>query len=241
MGTNLVIPVGGLGQRFSAKGWTEPKPLISINGKPMLLASVESLGLAVENYLFAIRKFEGFEDLCVIIKKNIPKAKFYLFDKVTEGPAITVANTLSYFDVDLNEKLYTANCDQIMRWNGITFQFATERCDGMVVTFEGGTNAHSYVELNKFGKAIRFTEKIKISNTALTGIHYWNKAVDFIDSVEEMVRANDRAPNGEFYIAPSYNYMIKEGKNIGIYHIPRSMFCPVGTPEELESYLSGDS
>lgn len=236
--TSLIIPVGGLGSRFSNKGYKVLKPLIPINGVPMLLASVLSLNLDIDNYYFAIRKFDGYEDLCSSIKKSIPNSNIYLFDKVTEGPAITVKNTIEYFNISDQVSLYTANCDQVMRWNGKKFQSICAMYDGVVVTFEGGTEAHSFISLDIHGNPIRLTEKQKISNIALTGIHYWKKTLYFLDSVKNMIADNNRAPNGEFYIAPSYNYMIKKNQDLGIHHIPKSMFCPVGTPEDLEIYLN---
>jgi hypothetical protein len=47
----------------------------------------------------------------------------------------------------------------------------------------------------------------------------------------------DRAPNGEFYIGPTYNHMIRQGLKIGIYHIPNEQHHPVGMPDDLKKYL----
>jgi hypothetical protein len=47
--------------------------------------------------------------------------------------------------------------------------------------------------------------------------------------------------NGEFYIAPSYNYLIKEGKKIGVYHIPNEQHWAVGTESDLEIYLRNNN
>jgi hypothetical protein len=80
-------------------------------------------------------------------------------------------------------------------------------------------------------------EKQVISNISLTGIHYWKKGSYFVNSSENMIAANDRAPNREFYIAPTYNYMIKENLRVGIYHIPNEQFHPVGVPADLEKFI----
>jgi len=52
-----------------------------------------------------------------------------------------------------------------------------------------------------------------------------------------MISDDDRAPNGEFYVGPTYNYMIKDGLKVGIYHIPNQMHHAVGIPEDLERYI----
>jgi hypothetical protein len=79
-----------------------------------------------------------------------------------------------------------------------------------------------------------------ISNISLNGIHYWKRGNDFVKSAEAMIAADERAPNGEFYIAPTYNYMIQEGLEVGIYHIPNEQHHAVGVPVDLERFLKHD-
>jgi len=51
------------------------------------------------------------------------------------------------------------------------------------------------------------------------------------------MESQDRAPNGEFYIGPTYNHMIRQGLKVGIYHIPNEQHHPVGIPDDLKKYL----
>ena len=76
-----------------------------------------------------------------------------------------------------------------------------------------------------------------ISDISLNGIHYWRKGKYFVQSAEDMIKCNDRAPNGEFYVGPSYNHMIRQGLKVGIHHIPNYQHNPVGVPEDLNSFL----
>jgi UDP-N-acetylglucosamine diphosphorylase / glucose-1-phosphate thymidylyltransferase / UDP-N-acetylgalactosamine diphosphorylase / glucosamine-1-phosphate N-acetyltransferase / galactosamine-1-phosphate N-acetyltransferase len=71
----------------------------------------------------------------------------------------------------------------------------------------------------------------------LNGIHYWRKGKYFVQSALDMIESDDRAPNGEFYVGPTYNYMIKKGFSIGVHHIPNEQHNPVGVPEDLKTYL----
>jgi hypothetical protein len=64
-------------------------------------------------------------------------------------------------------------------------------------------------------------------------LHYWKEGKFFVDSAEEMIAKEDRY-NNEFYIAPSYNYLIKQGKKILPYFF--NLHFPIGTPEDLKSY-----
>ena len=40
---NIVIPMAGAGSRFADAGYTDPKPLIEVNGKPMIQLVLENL------------------------------------------------------------------------------------------------------------------------------------------------------------------------------------------------------
>ena len=72
---------------------------------------------------------------------------------------------------------------------------------------------------------------------SLNGIHFWKKGSDFVKSAELMIKNNERY-NNEFYIGPTYNTLIEQGKKIGIYHIPNEQHHAVGTPEDLLKYTN---
>ena len=59
----------------------------------------------------------------------------------------------------------------------------------------------------------------------------------FLDSAKQMIKNEDRADNGEFYVGPTYNYLIQKGHQIGIYHIPNEQHHAVGIAEDLEAYI----
>ena len=52
-----------------------------------------------------------------------------------------------------------------------------------------------------------------------------------------MIKKNIRV-NNEFYVCPVYNYAINNGKNFGVYEIPFSAMHGLGTPEDLNHYIS---
>ena len=232
---NVIIPMAGNGNRFSKKNYVLPKPLIEINGKPMIVRAIESLDIQDAQWHFVIRKDQFTDTVKEIVSNTVDNPKFIEVDKTTEGPACSVLLFKEFINSD--DELITANCDQIMEWNSQLFFHNVRLYDGAVVTYYSDTDKNSYVKLNEKGYAIQFAEKEVISNISLNGIHYWKKGKDFVDSAEAMINADDRAPNGEFYIAPTYNYMIKMGKIIGIHHIPNEQHHAVGVPLDLEKYL----
>ena len=235
---NIVIPMAGLGSRFFVDQYKLPKPLIDINGKPMIQRALESLDLD-GNYFFILRKSEFSDEIKSVVSKIIPKADFFDIDYVTEGPACSALLYSEYCEWDdyADDELVVANCDQIMSWNSSMFLHNVREFDGAVVTYHSDTEKNSYAKLNKYGNVTEIREKEVISNVSLNGIHYWQHGYYFKESAEEMIAANDRAYNNEFYIGPSYNYLIRDGYEIGIYHIPNEQHHPVGVPADLEKYI----
>ena len=104
-----------------------------------------------------------------------------------------------------------------MHWDSQTFKsFCTNYPhDGFVVTYFANTTKNSYAKIDQSGFVIDIKEKEIISNISLNGIHFWKRGSDFVSSAKEMILNNDRAPNNEFYIGPSYNYMISNNLKVG--------------------------
>ena len=231
---NILIPMAGLGSRFLTKGFKIPKPLIDVNGKVMIIRAIQSLGINNAKYLFVIAKNEYSNSVRQEISKYVD-CNFVEIDYITEGPACSAL--LFKEQINNDDELIIANCDQIMEWNSDLFLLNVRQYDGAVVTYHETTDKNSYAKINDQGQVIEIQEKNVISNISLNGIHYWKKGSYFINSAQEMIDDDNRAPNGEFYVGPSYNYMIKNGLTVGIYHVPNQMHHPVGVPDDLEKFI----
>ena len=79
-------------------------------------------------------------------------------------------------------------------------------------------------------------EKEVISKYSTNGIHYWRKGKYFCEAYDQMLE-NDNRTNGEFYVAPSYNYLIKKGLKISVYDIDPTLHYSTGTPNDLNNLL----
>jgi len=233
---NILIPLAGLGKRFSDEGFVDPKPLIKIENKEMILHAIDSLGIK-GRYLFVIRKSNFSEDLKSLLAKHNDNSVILEIDYLTEGPASTALLMKKY--INNNDPLIIANCDQIMWWDSEFFIKSIQNNvhDGIIVTYYANTPKNSYARLDRYGRVVEVKEKEIISNISLNGIHYWKHGNDFVNSAEEMIKEKDKSINGEYYIGPTYNYMIKHNKRVGIFHIPDIMHNSVGTPDDLREYL----
>jgi NDP-sugar pyrophosphorylase family protein len=233
---NIVIPMAGRGIRTAS--FTVPKPLIKFDNKTMLEMAVESLGMD-GNYIFIQRDYENHEwndELESITRRLVPNAQIIRINHVTEGPACSALLATPF--IFNNVPLVITNCDQIMHWDSAHFEsfINSTECDGVVVTYDSDTPKNSYVKLDKNGLAMEFAEKKVIGTDSLNGIHYWKYGKNFVNSVLSMIENKDTV-NGEYYIAPSFNYMIQEGKKITNYKIENKQHFAVGTSDDILYYL----
>jgi len=235
---NIVIPMAGAGSRFLDAGYTTPKPFIDVLGKPMISQVMDNLGdLEAKFYLIGRKEHLIKEAPLVSLLKKQYSAQFIEIDHLTEGTACTVLYARKYINND--EPLLVANSDQLVDINISDF---VEDCkirnlDGSIMTFlePEGDNKWSYAYINNDGIVQEVREKEAISEYATVGIYLYAKGRYFVDAVIDMMIARDTV-NNEYYTCPTYNYIVKEGLDIGIYNIKRSQMHGLGTPEDLHNY-----
>jgi dTDP-glucose pyrophosphorylase len=234
----ILIPMGGAGSRFSAAGFDRPKPFIKFHGKTMIENVVENLGHGNDYTLVMQRQHH--EDFCEVLDRLSSKVndlKLVFLDGMTRGAAESCMVASAQIHPD--HPLMIANCDQMMIWEEIRFKawFLDSGLDGAMMTFDSQSPKNSYAELNDQGLVIRTAEKQVISKHATNGIYVWRRAGDFFDAAGEMIK-NDLKQNNEFYVCPVFNLNIARGQRIGIYRLETGCHWPIGTPQDLTTYLS---
>ena len=184
----------------------------------------------------------GTHRLIAVVPPEVPEmydVERIVLSKVTDGAARTVTLAIHLSQCDLDDPLMIVNSDQLLDWNvnNMLDDPYVAGSDGAVVLFKAdGSTRWSYAECNG-GNIVRIAEKQPISNWATAGVYYWRRTYDFLDAATAMMATDDRV-NGEFYVAPTYNYAIREGARIAPFVISTTAFHDLGTPEALDAYLS---
>jgi NDP-sugar pyrophosphorylase family protein len=241
---NILFPIAGAGSRFQSHGFNIPKPLVLVNGKTLLEHSITTLNLP-GRYIFVRINYSNIkfnQQIDAIIKRIHPNAEIIILNHPTKGAAETCLKAESIIDID--KPLVVTNGDQWLNWRPQHFlDFVNSTgVDGCVSLYDhedieiGKPSKYAFVSLDQDGYATNFCEKFAISNNALNGIHYWRSGKDFIYSIKKMI-ANNIKVNNEFYISPSYNYLIKDGKLINTYPMKLTEYRSLGSPEEIEKNL----
>jgi NDP-sugar pyrophosphorylase family protein len=220
--------MAGAGTRFKNLYPNTPKPLIPINGMPMILRAIKTLSLEGQ-YIFVVQDNEQIKNMLssygeIIVAKEL-----------TQGP---VCSALLARDlIDNKEPLIITNCDQILEWNVRSFKNWLNLWDpdGAIVTYSSDKEHNSFAKVEN-DLVIEIKEKEVISNISLNGIHYWRHGFSFVESADRMIEKKITV-NNEYYIAPTYNELIVNGATIKNYHIPAKQHWAVGIPEDLQIYL----
>jgi len=240
---NIVIPMAGLGKRFSDCGYKLPKPFLPLGNKTMIEYVIANLNqvnqFSHHSFFFTFivnRKQLDITEFESKLNKIFNRSDYQIIDidYVPQGPADS--SLIGVVQTDIQLPLIITNCDQIIE--DYNFALLEKFCeinavDGVLGTFHSSSPKNSYVKLSDSNEVIDVREKEVISNVATNGFHWWKKGLYFVESVNQMKRNNDTV-NGEYYVAPSYNYMIQRGMKVMPYAF--NMHYPIGTPKDYEAY-----
>lgn len=231
---NVLIPMAGAGSRFENAGYTFPKPLIDVNGEPMIKVIVENLNIDA-NFIYIVQKTHREKyNLDTLLNLITPNCQIVEVDGVTQGAAVT---TLLAKNLINNEQpLLISNSDQYVEWNSNEFLYKVyeTKLDAAILTFKSTHPKWSFVKCDELGYVTEVAEKKPISDKATVGIYYWSKGSDYVRYAEQMISKNIRT-NNEFYVCPVFNEAIEDKKRIKTYDVEK-MFG-LGTPEDLKFYL----
>jgi dTDP-glucose pyrophosphorylase len=237
---SLIIPAAGEGQRFKVAGFDSPKPLIKVKGTPMIMWVVQNFNLTEKDEVIIIQQSK--HELAMQLKKYLisvkASIKFVTVEGLTLGPAKTVMHATSF--VNKENAVIVANSDQYVSQGLKEFvgKIRNSKNSGLILTMAANGNKWSYVKRdNRNVKILEVREKVEISREATVGIYGWSNSKLMIDGFNEMFSKNDLA-NGEFYVAPSYNYLIKKGIEVLPFFIGdhSEAVHGLGTPEDLSHF-----
>ncbi|WP_239375045.1 glycosyltransferase family 2 protein [Snodgrassella gandavensis] len=238
---NIVLPMAGRGSRFANAGYTIPKPFIPIHGIPMIKVVVDNLSPKREHRFIFVCQQQHIDQYNLIpkLKSYSKNVEIIGINEITDGQVCTALLAKKYFDND--EPLMSANADQYIDFdiNEYLEVISDRNLDGMIMTMKSQDPKWSYAKVNNERLVVETAEKKVISDDATVGIFNFSKGKDLIRAANQMIKDNIRV-NNEFYTCPCYNYLIKEGKKIGIYGIGEEYngMYGLGTPKDLDFFIN---
>ena len=245
--STTLIPLAGAGSRFVKEGYQDPKPLIDVSGKPMIIQANAQLPSSEHNAYVCLQNHVDQYAVDRAIRAVQPNAYVKIIDHVTEGQAITCQ--LGLETTPDNSPLLIAACDNGMLWNHDKYQelIDDQAIDAIIWTFKGHPSSrnnpemYGWVNTDENGKVIKATGvsvKKAISDTpekdhAIVGTFYFRKAEYFTQALEKLVDDNTRV-NGEYYVDSLMGKLIDMDYKVAVFEV--DAYIGWGTPNDYETF-----
>ena len=234
----IVVPMGGEGRRFAEQGYTFPKPLVEIDGRPMIELVVHNLRPKEPHEFIFICRQEHLEQyaLTEVLRLVAPACRIVPMREATAGALCSVLLASNHLQGD--QELLVANADQIVDVciDSFLADARARQADGSIVTFPSTHPKWSYVKL-EHDLVVAAAEKRPISRHATAGLYYFRRTDQFIAAAERMLLKN-ASLRSEFFVCPVYNELVLAGLRISHFEIDRHAMHSLGTPEDVKRYAA---
>ncbi len=243
----IIIPMSGLGQRFIDAGYNDPKPLIQVDGKP-IIEHVVNLFPGEKNVTFICNDKHLQETNMREILENIcPTGKIYEVPvEGREGPVQAVS--LIFDNIDDSKEVIVSYCDYGTYWDYREFLKDTRNrsADGAIACYKGfhphmlGTDNYAFLKETEIGSrwmsAIQekqpFTND-RMNEYASNGTYYFKSGAIMKKYFKLLMERKMKVKN-EYYVSMVYNLLIEENLKVNIFEIEHMLQW--GTPYDLEIY-----
>lgn len=241
----IVIPMSGFGERFKKAGYEVPKPLIQVDGKPIIQHVVEMFP-GSSDFIFIVNR-EHLEvekyNLESTLKRIAPAGRIVAIEPHKLGPIHAVLNAIE--QIDLAKPTVVNYCDFTCLWDWQNFKKFVSENDlaGCLPAYKGfhphslGTTNYAYIR-EEDGRFVDIQEKQpftsnRMNEYASSGTYYFASGA-LMKKAFEFVVSNELNVNGEYYVSMAYKYLAKNNLEAFVY--PLQHFMQWGTPEDLNEY-----
>jgi len=236
---NIVIPLGGKGERFKNEDYTLPKVLTPVFGKKIISWVLESFKLN-KNDCFTIiynNHLDQFNFEDVLRKEYDFNFNFIKLPFQTSGPVETILYGLSKLnDSILNEPIIIHDGDSFIKNNVVQ----NINCESNIIFYTIDTNPNpvfSYIQLDKNNYVTDIKEKAKISNFANIGCYTFKSSHIF----KKYASQCDQSLN-EIYISHVYKKMLDEKlESVTGYEVLKNEYVCLGTPLQVIEFCRNNT
>jgi len=241
----ILIPMSGFGERFRRAGYKIPKPLIELEGKP-IIAHVIDMFPGECNFIFICNQdhLDNPEyHMKSILNQYCPTGKIVGIEPHKLGPIYAVQQVENL--VDANRPVIVNYCDFTCYWNWNHFKdFVIQtKCIGAIPAYKGfhphslGSTNYAYMrETNGWVDDIQEKQSYtnnRIEEFASSGTYYFSSGKVMSESFKATVD-DDLNLSGEFYVSLAYKHLLKQGDPVAVY--PLQHFMQWGTPQDVAEY-----
>lgn len=239
----VIIPMSGFGERFRRAGFKVPKPLIEVNGKPIISHVIDLFDQSCDFIFVCNEDHLKTTQMETVLNKYCPNGKIRKIKSHKLGPVHAVKQ--AYDLISDKEPLIINYCDFTCYWNFEHFKHWIKKVnpDGCIPAYKGfhphsaGTTNYAYMEekgmwMSKIQEKKPFTSD-KSKEYASSGTYYFKSGEMAKYYIENQIN-NALSTNGEYYCSLAFNPMVEDSLKVAIYEIQH--FMQWGTPQDLAEY-----
>jgi bifunctional N-acetylglucosamine-1-phosphate-uridyltransferase/glucosamine-1-phosphate-acetyltransferase GlmU-like protein len=250
--TTLILPMAGFGSRFTKKNYELPKPLIDVNGLPMIIQAVNCLPETSNKVFIILEEHKKKYNIDKILKDYYENTNIIDISNVTNGQATTcylgIKNLNLNLNLNLDKPILISACDNGVYYDKNEYNklLNDESIDVIVWSFrnnpanKNNPNMYAWMEVDEKNNILNVSCKkfnkdkhnIKTSHVII-GTMFFRKAKYFMEGLELNYK-HKITTNNEYYVDDVINQNIKNGLNVKVFEV-KHYIC-WGTPDDYETY-----
>jgi len=237
--------MSGWGERFRHAGYRLPKPLIAVDGKP-IIAHVVDLFPGEADVTF-VCSAQHLDDPALhmrqILRAIRPSARIVPVAPHKLGPVHAALQALPLLDPERPVVINYCDFTNVWDWQDLLAFWEESSADGILPCYRGfhphslGSTLYAYVKTDGLW-ALDIQEKQPwtdrpMEEFASTGTYGFRTARLAREALEACV-AQDLATGGEYYVSLAYRPILQAGARIAVYEVKH--FMQWGTPADLVAW-----
>ena len=240
----IVVPMSGFGSRFKAAGYQYPKPLIEVDGKP-IIEHVVSMFPGEKKFIFICSEEHlKTTPMRSVLERIAPGCQIVPIKPHKLGPVYAVMCGEDKIADD--EPTIVSYCDYYATWDYQAFKrkMLTEKPGGCVPCYRGFhphlllPNLYAGVRTGPDGLLAEIKEKFSFTENKMdtwqsSGAYYFGSGA-IVKKYFQALMNRKISCKDEYYVSLVYNLLVEDGLKVQVFEHPQ--FCQWGTPEDLEIY-----
>lgn len=241
-----ILPMAGKGNRFSMVGYSDPKPLLLVNGLPMVIEAVNCLPQSDKIIFIGLTEHFNNYPIGPKIREYYPDCTIDLIDETTNGQATTCMIGINKNNIGDDEPILISACDNGAHYDVDKYDelMRDETIDVIVWSFTNNptsklyANMYAWLDVDENNNILRVSVKKQFSDRqnihAIIGTMFFRKCKYFKEGYRYIVENNIKT-NGEFYVDDLLNYLIDQNLKVKVF--PVDYYLCWGTPNDYKTYL----
>lgn len=243
--TTLILPMAGAGSRFFNVGYTTPKPLLDVEGLPMIIKAVECLPQTIKKIFICQNEHLDKYEIGNTIKNYYKESEIIGIDYITEGQACTCEIAFKKYNIPLDKPVLISACDNGVYYDINEYEKLLDdnNVDIIIWSFSNNPTSKLYPQMYAWLDVDEnnYIKRVSIKNPffdcenkyAIIGSMLFKKGSYYLEGLKNIYENNNRT-NGEFYVDNMIEPLVNMGYKCKVFDV-QNYLC-WGTPNDYKIY-----